>query len=133
MINKKERKIGGVWGGTLICRHGFRSAWMQAMSLLPISRVQKVCPHCVPYDWATPPPATRNHIQLNKPPSRASCGALIQIPGPRQNRGEERRGEASQQFLFGLLHGHSHGSPCAITTTAAVGAATAHFSPSPQP
>lgn len=24
-------------------------------------------PHCVSYDQATPPPATRNHIQLNKP------------------------------------------------------------------
>lgn len=44
-------------------------------------------PYCAPHDWATPPPATRNHIQLNKPPSKASCCAQIETRGPAEITG----------------------------------------------
>lgn len=67
-------------GHILFCRHGQRIAWTQATSLLPINRVQKVCP-IVFLMTRQHPAATRNHIQLNKPASQASCGAVIQIPG----------------------------------------------------
>lgn len=42
-------------------------AWTRATSLLPNSLVQKVCPIVFHMNRQHPPPATRNHIQLNKP------------------------------------------------------------------
>ena len=69
--------------------HGLLGRQPHHYCLLVVYR--KYAPLC--FLWpGTPPPATPNHIQLNKPASPVSCGEVIQTPG-------SRLGE-----LLGLLH-----------------------------